>query len=232
MLDLIAKLGALLMPMSSWVLDEPEHVPDDLIELADPMDPLAQSRLWGAIYSKLPTGFLVETCIVESGGCETPIGIHAGDAHLGRSAYTGVWARSKVDHACEFYPDPDAVDDDWWPQASTRGNHGLIAAYHVHLLGPCVPLEALDVPFFSAWAAARKAAKVCASLKAQRKSCTRERLRCAWAHAELGSRSCRAVVKRFKSALARHRKARPDLDPRKPYTLNTLRKMRREDARS
>ena len=230
MLDLLAKLGAALLPMSTWVLDEPMGAPADLVELADLHDPLAQSRLWGAIYSKIPRGFLVETCIVESGGCREAIGIHADDAHLGQGAWTGVWKRSKVDHACGFYPDPSTVDESWWPQASTRGNHGLIAAYHIFLLGPCVPLEVLDVPFFSAWAAARKASNACDALRKRGKSCTRERLRCAWAHAPIGTRHCREVVKRFTSALARHRKARPDLDPRKPYTINTLRKMRREDA--
>ena len=44
---------------------------------------------------------------------------------------------------------------------STRGAHGLSAAYSLRFLGSCVPPEALDVPLFSAIAAARRAMSQC-----------------------------------------------------------------------
>jgi len=44
---------------------------------------------------------------------------------------------------------------------STRGVHGLSAAYSLRFLGSCVPPEALDVPLLSAIAAARRAMSQC-----------------------------------------------------------------------
>lgn len=217
-LEALARL-LVLLPFDGWQLEQPRALPADLVTIADPSDPLAQSQLWGALYPEIPRGFLVETCLVES-GCQRAIGVHDRDAHLGASAWRGVWQRHRVDHACAFYPDPESVDAAWFVNASTRGNHGLIAAYHVMLLGPCVPLDALDVPFFSAWAAAEKASRVC---RAHRR-CTRERLRCAWAHVPYGSRACRKVVQRFHARLAAFRRDRPDLDPRARVTIDDLRR--------
>ena len=223
LVEVIAALRVAILPFDNWQLDAPRGVPIDVVSLADPSDPLAQSRLWESIYTEIPRGFLVETCMLES-GCRAPIGVHADDAHLGEPAWRGVWQRARVAHDCAFYPDPSTVDDSWFPNASTRGNHGLIAAYHVRLLGPCVPLEALDVPFFSAWAAAEKARRACASMRAQGRKCTRERLRCVWAHAELGGRACRKVVRRFRDGLAKIRKNRPEIDTRARYTLTHFRR--------
>lgn len=223
--ELAAALKIALFPFDGWQLATTSRdLPADIVRLADPMDPLAQSRLWGAIYSDLPRGFLVETCIVES-GCRAPLGVHATDAHLGRSVWHGVWARHKVAHDCPSYPDPDAIEDpSWYVNASTRGNHGLMAGYNVPILGRCVPLEALDIPFFSAWAAAEKAHRKCISLRAEHKSCTSERLRCHWAQARWGSKDCRKAIKRFKSSIARHVRERPELEPRRRYTLSYFRK--------
>lgn len=223
--DLAALLGSMLP--GAWQLDAPRGVPTDVVTIADPRDPLVQSQLWGAIYSDLPIGFLVETCLIES-GCTRAIGVHAGDAHLGAGAWRGVWRRSRIDRTCAFYPDPSTVDEAWFREASTRGNHGLIAAYHVSLLGDCVPLDALDLPFFSAWAAAEKARRACVSLHARGLKCTRERLRCAWAHARVGSKTCRATVKRYRDSLARRleelRKTKPGFDSRARITIEDIRK--------
>jgi hypothetical protein len=214
-------LGAWLST-DPWDLDV-RGLPSDVMTLADPMDPLAQSRLWGAIYAEIPTGYLVEVCIVES-GCREAIGVHDGDAHKGPSVWAGVWARRKVDRSCPYYVAPGAADAAWLEGASTRGNHGLMSGYHIPLLGDCVPLDALDIPFFSAWAAAEKSRRVCAALKSKRKRCTREYLRCAWAQAPLGSSQCGRVIKRFRKSLAKHRKANPNLDPRKRFTLQYFRR--------
>lgn len=222
--ELTTALKLVLVPFDGWQLDEPSHaVPADIARLADPMDPLAQSRLWAAIYRDLPRGYLVETCIVES-GCRNPIGVHERDAHLGPSAWRGVWQRQTIAHNCPYYPAPADVDETWMRNASTRGNHGLMAAYNVQMIGDCVPLEALDIPFFSAWAAAEKSARACARLRAKHKPCTRERLRCHWAQARWGSKSCRKVIKRFKSALARHLHDDPTLDPRRSYSVAHFRR--------
>jgi hypothetical protein len=199
-MDLLAIIAA-LVPLSGWSLDDPGRVPADVLRLADPLDPLAQSQLWERLRPEIPRGFLVETCLVES-GCRA-IGVHDVDRHLGASAWRGVWARGRVDRSCPYYLDPATAPASWLEGASTRGAHGLMAAYHVGLLGPCVPLEALDVPFFSAWAAAEKASRLCADLRARGRRCTAERLRCGWARAPLGSRACGRVVRRWRAALAR-----------------------------
>lgn len=47
---------------------------------------------------------------------------------------------------------PPAPGDRW----GIRGAHGLAAAYSVHLLGECVPPEAIDVPLLSAIVAAKR----------------------------------------------------------------------------
>jgi hypothetical protein len=44
---------------------------------------------------------------------------------------------------------------------STRGSHGLSAAYSLRFVAPCVPPEVLDIPLVSAIAAARRARAQC-----------------------------------------------------------------------
>jgi hypothetical protein len=53
---------------------------------------------------------------------------------------------------------------------STRGVHGLSAAYSLRFLGECVPPQALDLPLLSAFAAARRSRNMCL----RHGACTRE----------------------------------------------------------
>lgn len=207
-----------------WKLADPRG-PDDLLEVAGMNDPLAQSRLWQALYPELPRGFLVSTCLVES-GCREPIGIHVIDALLGPSSWRGVWGRSRVDHDCPYYPDPDLAAPEFLASAATRGAHGLNASFHIFLIGDCLPLDALDMPFFSGWAAAESASKICAGLRSRGKQCTTERLRCGWARARLGSSACGRVIKRWRAALARRRAEQPDLNPHERWSLARLRDLK------
>lgn len=231
MMDIAALLAALLSG-PSWDLTPPRHeLPADVLTIADPTDPLAQSRLWGALYPELPLGFLVEICLVES-GCDRAIGVHEIDAKKGPSVWAGVWKRGVVDRSCGFYPSPEDASPRWLEGASTRGNHGLMAGYHVSLLGDCVPLDVFDLPFFSGWVAAEKSARICDGLRRRGKRCTAERLRClGWGRARLGSKKCGRVIKRWRSALARRLAERPELDPRERFTLNRLRKERHGEGR-
>ncbi len=79
-------------------------------------------------------------------------GIHARDAWASSVAWRRAVKKGYLDPTCQ----PNG------PGWSTRGSHGLIAAYHVHLVpevGPCAGPEVLDNPGVSALAAARKARK-------------------------------------------------------------------------
>lgn len=207
-----------------WSLAD-SRAPADVLDIAELDDPLAQSRLWGAVYPEIPTGFLVETCLVES-SCARAIGVHALDDHLGPSSWRGVWARQRVAHGCPYYPEPELASPEFLDGAGTRGNHGLNASYHAHLIGDCIPLDVFDLPFFSGWAAGEKASRICADLRAVGKRCTRERLRCGWARAKLGTAACGRVIRRWREALAARLAERPDLNPRERWTLARLRSAR------
>lgn len=95
---------------------------------------------------------LVRICRRES-HCRL-IGAHAADAWAGplmhRKAMRAGWLRRD----CPFH-----VGD--LERFSTRGVHGMSAAYSLRFLGACLPPEALDVPLLSAIAAARRAQAQC-----------------------------------------------------------------------
>jgi hypothetical protein len=77
-------------------------------------------------------------------------GVHTRDAWASSLAWRRAVSRGYLDPTCQ----PNG------PGWSTRGAHGLIAAYHLHLVpevGPCAGPEVMDIPGVSALAAARKA---------------------------------------------------------------------------
>lgn len=198
-------MGELLAWLALWVTHPVPELPPGWASFVDPLDPVAASRLMDDAFRDVPPEFLLDTCIMESGCYATRLqGLHAIDAEAGLPAFAGAVRRGKLDRACPFVA--DTTDPRQW---STRGAHGLMAAYHVQLLGDCVPPQALDVPLFSALAAGRKARRVCSRLRDRGLRCTRLRLRCAWAQAPLGTRRCGRVIRRWKTRLARYRKARP-----------------------
>ena len=97
---------------------------------------------------------LVAICRRES-HCSV-IGAHRNDAWAGpvmrRKALRVGWLDAECSH---HGGDPRRF--------STRGPHGLSAAYSLRFLGQCVPPEALDVPILSAIAAARRLQYQCRS---------------------------------------------------------------------
>ncbi len=222
-----------------WRLTIPDRVPADVLTLADPSDPLAQARLWEAIYPSIPRGALVDTCILES-GCRRVrptsrfylegTAIHLIDRDAGEPAYRGAYERGHL-QGCEFWPDPEDVDDpEWFYNASTRGNFGLIAAFNIRKLGRCVPLEALDVPFFSAWISAVKINRICVRYaKVRKRECSTNAVRCAWARAKWGSSNCGRVIRKMKRRLKKYKGRRTRTDWKHYPTLATFRKER--DAR-
>lgn len=83
-----------------------------------------------------------------------PSQVHRGDSWASRTVYDRAVRKGWVDEHCQPY-EPGA-----W---STRGAHGLMAAYNLHRvpeLGLCPEPSELDRPAVSALAAARKAVSV------------------------------------------------------------------------
>lgn len=81
----------------------------------------------------------------------TPISIHAGDSHLGRSAWEkAVKAGILWPTTCPFHR--QGSDAREW---ATRGSWGHMAAYAMQYL-PCLPPWVLDIPIISAWVAQKR----------------------------------------------------------------------------
>lgn len=117
------------------------------------MDPLASSVLAASLVGEPELGReLVSICRRES-HCKL-VGAHEGDQWAGRRMYANATRVGWLDPQCEFHRGEPS-------RFSTRGVHGLSAAYSLRFLGMCLPPEALDVPFFSAIAAARRAKSQC-----------------------------------------------------------------------
>lgn len=112
------------------------------------LDPVPAS-LAGARIAGVPglASELLDICETES-RC-TAIGIHRGPRVSGDRFYQRARAAGLLDDC----PAHDLGDGARW---GIRGAHGLAAAYSVHLLGECVPPEALDVPLLSAIVAAQR----------------------------------------------------------------------------
>ena len=114
-------------------------------------DPETATRVAARVFAPGLEGELVGICRRES-RCRRAIGEHDRDGHHAPRVYARAVARGWLSPVCQ------KPGEGW----STRGNHGLMAGYHVRLLGvPCLPAKALDVPLLSAVAAARKAQRLC-----------------------------------------------------------------------
>jgi hypothetical protein len=95
---------------------------------------------------------LVQICERES-HCRF-VGAHGRDRAAGPAMLRSALRVGWLDAACPF------VFGDG-RRFSTRGVHGLSAAYSLRFLGDCVPPELLDLPLFSAIAAARRSRNMC-----------------------------------------------------------------------
>jgi hypothetical protein len=97
---------------------------------------------------RMAFGGLAHVCARES-RC-TPVGIHSGDAHHGKTVYANAVRAGWLDRGCIFHHgSPERF--------STRGTAGLMAGYHLRFLPGCLPPEVLDLPLVSAYVAHRKA---------------------------------------------------------------------------
>lgn len=99
---------------------------------------------------------LMRLCVIESGGCRR-VGVHASARpNVARRPGLGAWVRAVragIVRPSEECPQHQQSDDpERW---GVRGPMGLVAAYHLHRLAPCVAPETLDVPFLAAVVAAR-----------------------------------------------------------------------------
>jgi len=83
------------------------------------------------------------------------VGMHTADRWAGQRMRANALRVGWLDSQCVFHHGAGV-------RFSTRGVHGLSAAYSLRFLGDCVPPEALDVPLLSAIAAARRAVSQCA----------------------------------------------------------------------
>lgn len=110
-----------------------------------------EASLVGARLAGVPglASELLDICATES-QC-TAVGIHRG--RLRRVSGRDFYRRARAAGLLDACPAHDLGDGERW---GIRGAHGLAAAYSVHLLGECVPPEALDVPLLSAIVTARR----------------------------------------------------------------------------
>ncbi len=82
------------------------------------------------------------------------VGAHHDDASAGRSMRRNAMRVGWLDPSCAWHHgDPRRF--------STRGIHGMSAAYTLRFVGSCVPPEVLDVPLVSAIAATRRMQAQC-----------------------------------------------------------------------
>jgi len=116
-------------------------------------DPVASSMLAASLVGQPDLGQeLVAICRRES-NCRM-VGVHPADQWAGRRMYNNATRVGWLNPQCPFHRGSPG-------RFSTRGVHGLSAAYSLRFLGSCVPPEALDVPLLSAIAAARRAMSQC-----------------------------------------------------------------------
>lgn len=111
------------------------------------------------------------------------IGAHATDAWAGTRMFRNAVRVGWLDPSCQFHRGARQ-------RFSTRGVHGLSAAYSLRFIGRCLPPEVLDVPLVSAIAAARRAREQCRRYSA----CTTETRRRMWVGAQRYDRKHRAVA--------------------------------------
>lgn len=98
------------------------------------------------------------------------VGVHPADQWAGPRMRANALRVGWLDRRCAFHRGAPE-------EFSTRGVHGLSAAYSLRFLGECVPPEALDVPLLSAIAAARRALSQCR----RHGACTSEERHRMWA---------------------------------------------------
>lgn len=138
-------------------------------------DPTLATRL-GAAFAGHPefAAELVEICRRESPGnmCARTVGLHPNNRISDiRIAYAKAISLKYLylhpgcaEHVVDTNNDAEVL------RFGVRGSHGLMAAYSVRYLGPCVAPEALDHPFTSAVAATRRAEAMCSRSRACSKS--------------------------------------------------------------
>jgi hypothetical protein len=117
------------------------------------LDPVGSSWLAAVVVEQPALGpELVATCRRES-HCRL-VGAHAQDAGVGPLMRRKALAVGWLDPDCGWHAGDGR-------RFSTRGVHGMSAAYTLRFVSQCLPPEVLDVPFVSALAAARRMQAQC-----------------------------------------------------------------------
>lgn len=111
---------------------------------------------------------LVAICRRESGACEVAIGLHPPDRNPAKGMYRKAVEKGWIG-TCALNTASSKADRG---RFGVRGVHGLSAAYSLWHIGPCLAPELLDVPFFSAVIAAKRATYQCEA--PHLRACTRE----------------------------------------------------------
>lgn len=116
-------------------------------------DPVGSSWMAAVVLGEPSLGpELVATCRRES-HCRL-VGAHEQDASTGALMRRKALAVGWLDPQCDWHGGDGR-------RFSTRGVHGMSAAYTLRFVGKCLPPEALDVPFVSSLAAARRMQAQC-----------------------------------------------------------------------
>jgi hypothetical protein len=117
------------------------------------VDPVTSSALAAAFVGEPGLASeLVHICRRES-HCRL-VGAHAQDAWAGRLMQRKALRVGWLDPTCRHHRGAPE-------RYSTRGAHGLSAAYSLRYVGGCLPPEVLDIPMVSAIVAARRAKGQC-----------------------------------------------------------------------
>lgn len=144
-------------------------------------EPLLASAL-GAVLAGQPafSSELVSICKRES-RCRM-VGGHHRDAWAGPTMFRKAMKVGWLDPSCVFHAGPKE-------RFSTRGIHGLSAAYSLRFIDACLPPEVLDIPLVSAIVATRRAAFACR----EHGACNRQGRRRQWAGARKYDRRAAAT---------------------------------------
>jgi len=209
-LDAVARAAVIILSthLAPGIFDA---IPYEIPSSVDPMDPLSSSQYMDALFDDIPDGYIVDTCIMES-GCRGPIGVHRIDAWAGNIVYAKKKKHGRIGE-CRLFSEPKSIRSmtRWVERWSTVGNHGLMFGHNYRHLGACMPMSIFEVPFLSALAAARKAQELCSKLRAKDVECTSENLRARWTQSYSAAKK-KATIAMWQSRVSAYKSRRTSID--------------------
>lgn len=137
------------------------------------IDPEPATRVAAVWIDKPRLAHELRTVCRRESRCER-ISVHTRDRWAGPKMYKKALKVGWLQEWCPWHADAEDPH-----RFGVRGSFGLSAAYSLRFIGPCVPPEVLDIPIFSAYAAAKRMQAQCELYDA----CSRQGYRRFWAGA-------------------------------------------------